>query len=166
MNLEQISSSPVVRAPRSCRLQQAAELMRAHHVGSLVVTDDAPNEERIVGFVTDRDLVLKAVAEGIGPADAMLADIMVEGLLTVARDADVGVAVETMRENGVRRLGVVDEDGVVIGFVSFDDVLAGVAEEIAGLAAILESEREREVEEGAMDADATEEVSAEVTFTG
>jgi CBS domain-containing protein len=147
MKLERISARPIVRAARSCRLQEAADLMRRHHVGALVVTDDPPDEHRVLGIVTDRDLVLKAMAEGIGPAEAMLSDVMTEGLATVERTADVRAAVETMRVNGVRRLGVTDDDGIVVGFVAFDDLLTGFAVEFASLAHIIEAEREREVEQ-------------------
>ena len=147
MNLERISSRPVVRAPSSCRLQEAAGLMRRHHVGALVVTDDAPDEGRVLGIVTDRDLVLKAIAEGIGPGEATLGDVMTEGLATVERGADVRAAMETMRTNGVRRLGVTDGDDVIVGFVSFDDLVTGLATEFTSLAGIIETEREREVEE-------------------
>ncbi|HTT13536.1 MAG TPA: CBS domain-containing protein [Burkholderiaceae bacterium] len=163
MNLDQISSRAVVRAERSCRLQHAAGLMRKHHVGALVVTDDPPNEGEVVGIVTDRDLVVKALAEGIGPGEATLSDVMTDGLATVERDADVRQAIEVMRENGVRRLGVVDDEGVVVGFVSFDDVLAGIAEEIATLAGVLKSEREREVEDNP-DQDDAEEYNPEGPF--
>lgn len=56
--------------------------MRQHHVGALVVTDDAPDHYRAIGIVTDRDLVLQAIAEGIAPDEATLSDVMTEGLVT------------------------------------------------------------------------------------
>jgi CBS domain-containing protein len=147
MNLEQISSRPVIRAPRSSSLRQAALLMRRHHVGALVVTDDPPQQRSVVGFVTDRDLVLQAAAEGIGPDDATLADVMTEGLVTIERGAGAHAAMEAMRQNGVRRLGVTDDNGVVVGIVSFDDLVAAVAVELASLAGVIESEREREAQQ-------------------
>jgi CBS domain-containing protein len=146
MNLERIRKRPVVRAPRSCRLRDAALLMRRHHVGALVVTNDAPDEHRAIGIVTDRDLVLKAIAEGIAPDEANLADVMTEGLTTVKRSADVRAAVETMRVHGVRRLGVTDDEGVIVDFVSFDDLLKGLATEFASLAAIIQTEGQHELE--------------------
>ena len=147
MKLERISSRPVVRAARSCTLQEAADLMRRHHVGALVVTNDVPNQHRVLGIVTDRDLVIKAMAEGTAPGAATLADVMTEGLATVKQTADVRSAVELMRVNGVRRLGVTDEAGVVVGFVSLDDLLTGFATEFASLARIIEAEREHEFEQ-------------------
>jgi CBS domain-containing protein len=149
MNLERISSRPVVCAPRSSSLQDAADLMRRHHVGALVVTNDAPDERLVLGIVTDRDLVLNAIAQGIGPGEATLADVMTEGLATVERSADVRAAMEAMSANGVRRLGVTDDDGIIVGFVSFDDLVTGLAAEFISLAGIIQTEREREVEENA-----------------
>ena len=144
MNLERISSRPVIRAPRSSTLRDAADLMRRHHVGALVVTDDAPNDHRVAGIVTDRDLVLKAVAQGISPTEATLDDVMSEGLATVKGQADVRTAMEVMRAHGVRRLAVTDEAGAVTGFVSFDDVVAALAAEMTTLARIVEAEQEHE----------------------
>lgn len=95
-------------------------------------------------FVTDRDVVLKAVAAGIAPNEANLGDVMTEGLTTVKRSADVRAAIETMRVHGVRRLGVTDEGGVIVGFVSVDDLLRGLATEIASLAAIIQAEGDHE----------------------
>ena len=64
MTVGQIRSRDIVRAPRSCSLLEAVVLMRQHHVGALLVTDDAPNEKQVVGIVTDRDLVLPRSAPG------------------------------------------------------------------------------------------------------
>ncbi|HEU0203787.1 MAG TPA: CBS domain-containing protein [Burkholderiaceae bacterium] len=163
MNVGQISSRNIVRVPRSCRLQEAAALMRDFHVGALIVTDDAPADDHAIGIVTDRDLVLKALAEGIGPQEASLGDVMTEGLATVHEAADVHTAMETMREHGVRRVIVTATDGTLVGVVSLDDVIdalaaqftssattahdLALASEVETLAGIIWKEREREVEE-------------------
>jgi CBS domain-containing protein len=147
MDLEQISSRTIVRAPRSCRLREAAQLMKVHHVGALIVTEDPPEDTRVAGIVTDRDLVLKAMADGIGPEDAMVSDVMTEGLVTLAGVAGIHAAVETMRANGVRRLGVTAPDGTLLSIVSLDDVVGAMAAELAGLAGVIRIEREREIEQ-------------------
>jgi len=147
MDLEQISSRTIVRAPRSCRLREAAQLMKTHHVGALIVTEDPPEDTRVAGIVTDRDLVLKAMADGIGPEDAMVSDVMTEGLVTLSANAGVHAAVEAMRANGVRRLGVTAADGTLLSIVSLDDVVGAMAAELAGLAGVIRIEREREIEQ-------------------
>lgn len=134
--------------------------MRQHHVGALLVTDDAPNEKQVVGIVTDRDLVLQAMALGLGPGDATLADVMSGELVTVGADAKLHDAIEEMRRHGIRRLGVMGDEGTLVGLISFDDVVDAIAARLAGsakgaadlamaaeleaLAGILRTERERE----------------------
>ena len=147
MNLEQISSRIIVRTPRSSRLREAAQLMKTHHVGALIVTEDSPDDTRVAGIVTDRDLVLKALADGIGPEDAMVSDVMTEGLVTIDRAAEVHSAVEMMRANGVRRLGVTGDDGTLVGIVSLDDVVGAAAAELAAMSGVIRIEREREIEQ-------------------
>jgi len=147
MNLEQISSRTIVRAPRSCRLREAAEMMRRHHVGALIVTDDEPHDGNAIGIVTDRDLVLQAMAEGIGPDEATLADVMTEGLATIEQGAEIQAAIKTMRDNGVRRLGVKADGGALVGVVAFDDLVAALAAQFTYLAGIIQNERAREIEQ-------------------
>ncbi|HZP91562.1 MAG TPA: CBS domain-containing protein [Burkholderiales bacterium] len=144
MNVERIYSRNIVRVPRSSTLRDAAILMRDYHVGALLVTEDAPNEDRVMGIVTDRDLVLQAMAEGIGPDDATIGEVMTPDLVTIEGEADLHEAMETMRENGVRRLAVTADSGALVGVVSFDDVVDALAAEVGSLAGILKSEREFE----------------------
>jgi CBS domain-containing protein len=144
MNVNRIYSRKIVSVPRSANLGDAASRMKAYHVGALLVTEDGPSESRGVGIVTDRDLVLYALAEGIGPTDASVNDVMTRGLATVSRDASLHEAAEAMRVSGVRRLGVSDADGMLIGIVSMDDIVEGIAAELASLAQALRIERERE----------------------
>jgi CBS domain-containing protein len=160
MNVGQICSRNLIRAPRSMLLLQAAVLMRQHHVGALLVTDEPAGDPRVVGIVTDRDLVLRAMAMGIGPGEASLGDVLAGGLATIEGEAGLRDAVETMRREGVRRLGVTDDRGELVGLVSFDDIVdaiaarlaqsavrgndLAVAAEMEALAGILRTERLRE----------------------
>jgi CBS domain-containing protein len=162
MNAGELSTRTIVRVPRSCRLQAAAELMRQNHVGALIVTEDAPDDGHAIGILTDRDIVLNAVAEDIAPNDAMAVDVMTEGLATVDASADLHAVMTTMREHGVRRLVVTAEDGTLAGIASFDDVIdalaaqftaaagtgreAALATEVEALAGVVRSERLREIE--------------------
>ena len=134
MNVGEIRSRNIVRAPRSCPLLQAAILMGQHHVGALLVTEDRPNEDRVVGIVTDRDLVLRAMALGLGPGDATLGDVMSSELTTIRADSLLHDAIEEMRRQGVRRLGVTAEDGALVGLISFDDVVDAIAARLAASA--------------------------------
>ena len=97
-------------------LRRAAELMRSCDIGSLPVSRD----ERLVGMVTDRDIVVRAVAEGLD-LDTPVSRVM-SGDLTVCCDDDtVEQAADKMSDHGVRRLPVVEGERLV-GIVSIGDL--------------------------------------------
>jgi CBS domain-containing protein len=98
-------------------LTEAAKAMRDHGVGSILVVDDG----QLQGLVTDRDIVVRAVADDQDPASTPLAEVCSSDLIVVAPDDDADMAVIRMRERAVRRIPVVD-DGVAIGIVSIGDM--------------------------------------------
>jgi len=93
----------------------AAALMRRHHVGALLVTDDEPNSDRAIGIITDRDLVVQVIADGISPEKRTIGEVMTPGISTISETSDVHEAIEVMRSDGIRRLAVADEDGTLLG---------------------------------------------------
>lgn len=97
-------------------VRDAAELMRAADIGSVVVTEGGA----LVGLVTDRDLVVRVLAEGEGP-ETPVREACSPDLVTVAADDDVADAARLMAEHGVRRLPVVSGSQVV-GIVSLGDL--------------------------------------------
>jgi CBS domain-containing protein len=101
----------------------AAEQMAAQEVGTLVVTDANGRPE---GIVTDRDIVVRCVAEDL-PADATkVGTVMTRDVHTVHEDTAVEVALEKMADREVRRLVVVNDAERVIGIISLDDLLEGI----------------------------------------
>ncbi|MCW5632865.1 MAG: CBS domain-containing protein [Rubrivivax sp.] len=145
MTVASICSRDIVSVPREAPLTQAARLMREHHVGTVVVTEAQGEGQRIVGLVTDRDLVIEALARGIEGAALPVAALLASGpLLAVPESADLGEAIALMRKGGVRRLLVHDDEGHLVGVLSFDDLLRVCGAQIAGLAAVLAEGRERE----------------------
>lgn len=94
----------------------AAQAMRELDVGSLPVCDGV----RLVGMVTDRDIVVRGVAEE--RANAPLGEVMSEGLLYCRDDDPVDSALDSMRSQQVRRLPVVDKDKRLVGMLSLGDV--------------------------------------------
>jgi len=124
----------------------AAQLMRRHHVGALVVVD-AQEKSRPVGIITDRDLVLALMAEGLDPALFTAGDIMSVELVQAHPDMDAMDAVQLMRNNRLRRLVVADDAGRLVGIVTMEDVLELLARELAGLATGLIGARDREFEQ-------------------
>jgi CBS domain-containing protein len=98
-------------------LVEAARAMRDHDVGDVLVLED----DRLRGIVTDRDIAIRAVAEGRDPSSTVLGEICSGADVTVAPDDTVDRAVELMRQRAVRRLPVV-ENGRPIGIVSLGDL--------------------------------------------
>ncbi|MGH3195122.1 MAG: CBS domain-containing protein [Streptosporangiaceae bacterium] len=95
---------------------EAARAMRDWGVGAVLVV----NDRSLYGLVTDRDLVVRAVAEAKGPDEAV-GPLSSGDLIGVDADAEAGEAARLMRENAVRRLPVI-EDGQVAGMVSLGDL--------------------------------------------
>lgn len=79
--------------------------MRQQHVGALVVTENIPSGPHAIGVVTDRDMLLDAVAVGIDPSQTCVADVMSRGILNVPIEADLSDALQEMLSGGVRRVG-------------------------------------------------------------
>ncbi len=123
-------------------IQSAAQIMRDEDTGVVPVCDNG----RTVGIVTDRDIVVRAVAPGIDPQTLTVQDVMRPELSVLRDDAGVFEAAETMASSGARRLPVVTRDGDLIGIVSLDDVMRVLATELSFLVATVTRSTEREVE--------------------
>lgn len=145
MPIAQICSRGVVIASPDDSLRTVAELMRVHHVGSVIVTRDDAGLCRPLGIITDRDIVLALVAKDVSPDAVSAGDVMSEPLETIDENDEVWTALERMRSRGVRRLPVLGAQGELVGIVSADDLLELVAEEISGLARIIGREQRLEV---------------------
>ncbi len=96
---------------------EAAQLMRAQNVGDVLVARNG----MLVGVVTDRDITLRAVAEGMDPLTVSCQAVCTPDPVTVAPDEEVATAVRLMRRHAVRRLPVV-EDGWAVGVVRMGDL--------------------------------------------
>jgi len=145
MPIAEICSRDVVIANPEDSLRTVAELMRVHHVGSVVVTRDDAGLCRPLGIITDRDIVLALVAKDVSPDAVRAGDVMSEPLETINESDEVWQVLERMRSRGVRRLPVLGAHGELVGIVSADDLLELVAEEIASLARIIGREQRQEV---------------------
>jgi CBS domain-containing protein len=136
MNIGEISTVQTVYCKRDESVQGAALLMRKHHVGDLIVVEQAESERIPVGIVTDRDIVVSVIALGLDPASLLVGDIMTDDLLTVSEHDDVYETIERMRFRGIRRVPVVNTNGGLTGVVSADDLLEFLADEMSELSRI------------------------------
>ncbi|MBI4196167.1 MAG: CBS domain-containing protein [Betaproteobacteria bacterium] len=141
----EICNREVVFAARGTPVTAAAKLMRQHHVGTVVVVEEAGGDKRLpVGIVTDRDIVVELVATQLDADTITVDDIMVPELVTARETEGVLETMEIMRYKGVRRLPIVGGDGQLIGIVSIDDLLEILAEQVTELVRIVEREQARE----------------------
>ena len=108
----------VVYMPDGTTLDEAAQAMRDRSIGDVVVTQGPT----MVGVVTDRDIVVRAIAENLPPESTTLAAITSHELIMIEQSATVEDAVQAMRERGVRRLLVCDADREVVGIISLSDI--------------------------------------------
>jgi CBS domain-containing protein len=143
MSIIDICQRQVITIEADASLREAAASMREHHVGALVVVD-AAERSRVAGVVTDRDLAIEVLAGDVDAARIRIGQLINGSPVAIAGGASIQDAVTAMEEGGVRRLLVTDDEGRVIGFLSFDDLLAAVATELNGLAGALRSGIARE----------------------
>lgn len=113
-------------------LTAAARVMEEHDIGDVLVLDDT--SARVKGIVTDRDMVVRALAEGMDPQATTLSAICSEDVVMVGPDDPIDDAVTCMRERAVRRIPVV-EDGRPVGVVTMGD-LAQVLDKKSALAEV------------------------------
>jgi CBS domain-containing protein len=135
----------VVALPNTSVLE-AAKLMRQHHVGDIVVTDEIEGRRTPVGIVTDRDIVLEVLAQGLDAASLSVGDIMSSDLITVRENEGIFQTIQLMRAKGARRAPVVNGEGVLVGIVSVDDMVELLAEELSELTKLISREQKREAE--------------------
>jgi CBS domain-containing protein len=137
MSIEQIWQREVDVAELGESVQTVAERMRQHTVGCLVIVDE---DRHPLGIVTDRDLVLRVLAEGKDPHDTRIESAMSYDLKTIPIDGEVEQALRIMRSGSFRRLPVVDREGKLAGLVTLDDVLMLLAEEFMNVRDVLNRE--------------------------
>ena len=134
MSIAAICQPEVITINAGASLRDAANLMREHHVGALVVTVEAAGHERAVGVITDRDLAIEILAHDLNPTDVKVGQLASRHLASVPGTAGIAEAVAVMREAGVRRLLVTGAEGQLAGFVSADDLLEALAGQLGVLA--------------------------------
>jgi CBS domain-containing protein len=137
MKVEQLMSHPPQTLPPEASCQEAARLMAEASVGSVVVTGE---DGRAQGIVTDRDLAVRVMARGRDPKSVTVREVMSLAPIFVLAGRDASYVLELMRDQGVRRLPVVDEDQRVIGVISLDDLIQAVAADLHAIAETIEKE--------------------------
>lgn len=114
---ELMTTDPVAFTSQAS-LQDAAAAMRDRNIGDVVVTKP---DGTVCGIVTDRDIVVRAIAEGNDPSTTTLDEICSHKLVAVGPDDPVAVAVKKMEQQAIRRLPVM-ENGTLVGIISIGDL--------------------------------------------
>lgn len=117
--ISEVMSRDVTTIAPDADLRHAAQLMRDLNVGALPVCDG----KRLQGMITDRDITVRAVAEGLTPAEARVADVMSKDALWCFEDQTVGEVLQQMGDQQIRRLPVISRNSMELtGMVSLGDL--------------------------------------------
>lgn len=144
MLLKEVCTLDAVCCGPQTRVLAAARLMRTHHVGDLVVVEDPEGDRVPLGVITDRDLVLEVLGNGLDPATATLGNLMQRPVVIANEEEDTSAVIERMHTHGVRRVPVVDGHGAVVGIITLDDLLRVFVEETAKLVQIMSRGQDHE----------------------
>lgn len=136
----------VVTATADEAVADAAKRMRDRHVGTVVVVDGEARN-RPTGILTDRDIVVGAVAQSPDKvASLLVGDVMTRELITSRPTESLHSALTKMHSHGIRRLPVVSGNGLLEGLIAFDDVLEVMSEELSELVGLVAREQKLERE--------------------
>src|SRR5690242_11162446 len=130
----------VVTATPDTTIEDAAQIMRANHVGDLLVVEGSNGARVPVGIITDRDIVVAVVAPKLDPAVITVGDVMPAELESIEENQGILETIRKMRAAGVRRIPVVTRQKALVGIVSIDDLFALLAEEMSALSKVIARE--------------------------
>lgn len=117
----------VVQATPETNLQKIAELMSQNHIGCIPVCQ----QEQVVGLVTDRDIITRAIAGKLDCNNTKVSDIMNTKIIKTTPDMNLDEALETMKKNQIRRLPVI-ENNKIVGILSMGDIAGFLNDEEIG----------------------------------
>lgn len=121
MSIRNIMRTNVVTINPGALLTAAAKRMRDHQIGCLAVVDG----NRLIGMVSDRDIVVRGLSEGMDPNHVPVRDVMSAGALSIRLEATTEEALGIMFRHRIKQLPVLDERGRLVGLVGLEEVQAG-----------------------------------------
>jgi CBS domain-containing protein len=121
---EVMTKNPVCCLPTDM-VTKTAQLMKSENIGSIPVIE-SKQTEKLVGIVTDRDLALRIIAEGLDAKSTKVEAVMTRKVVTCLAGDDVQKALDAMSEHQLRRIPVVDNDNKVVGIIAQADVATRV----------------------------------------
>jgi CBS domain-containing protein len=142
MTVGKICNRDVIVTRAEDSIQAVAQLMREYHIGDVVVVEERDGLQVPVGIVTDRDVVVEVIAEGVAPDTVSVGDIMSFELVTAYEGDSLWDTLQRMRINAVRRIPVIDEKNALVGILALDDLLELLAGELVDLARVANRQRD------------------------
>jgi CBS domain-containing protein len=143
MSLKGFFKPDVVTVTPDQLVTEAAAIMRDYHVGDVIVVKDHSGKRTPIGVLTDRDIVLNAVASAADRiGDLSVEDVMTPSPICVTEDFGIYETVQTMRKEGIARLPVVDANGSLVGIITAKNILALLNDELTEVVEISDTERE------------------------
>ena len=131
MKVKDVMSRNPTCCTADCSLESIARIMADRDCGAIPIVGDLATRFPL-GIVTDRDIVLRAVACGRNPAMLMARDCMTAPPLTISEDADLKSCIELLEERQIRRIVVVDLAGRIVGIVAQADIATSASKRQAG----------------------------------
>lgn len=135
-----LATREVVTVTRDLSIQRATRLMRESNVGSLIVLNEE-DDRRPVGMLTDRDVVYEVVALDLDANDVTVGDLMSLDLVTVQSDADLPSTLRLMGTEGIRRIPVIDAEGILVGIFALDDALEQLTGQLEDILLLVRRQR-------------------------
>ena len=120
LEVRDVMTYPAITEEGDASVAKILKIMKMSGIGSVVITE----EDKPVGIVTDRDIVMKVIMKDRDPSKLKVKEIMSSPLMTIEADASLRRAGKLLVEKGIRRLLVID-DGELVGVVSLRNILTG-----------------------------------------
>lgn len=136
MPITDFCNTPVVTISPDQQVLKAVKLMRNKNVGAVVVTA----QERPVGILTDRDIVMRITAEGKEASTIRVRDVMTPNPVVIAEEEGIWDLIQIMKAHGKRRYPVVSGKGKLVGIVTLDDLIGLMGVEMSGIGQAISSE--------------------------
>ena len=128
MQVSQIITRVVETIPPQATIREAAQRMRSGDMGALPVCDG----QRLLGMVTDRDITVRAIADGRDPAKTTVSEAMTPDVVFCYEDDDITEAARIMQDNQIRRLPVVDREQHLVGILAQADLARAGLDQLTG----------------------------------
>lgn len=144
MSIGEFCNREVIITGSGTGIEEAARLMRTHHVGDLIVVESREVGNVPIGIVTDRDLVIEVLAQGVDPSTVSVDDIMSRDPFFMEEGEQLWDALEQMRSKAIRRLPIVDKRGALVGIMTLDDLVEVLGEALDDYVKIVKAELRRE----------------------